>query len=582
MAIQTTNPGYVDSEAYRAAPTVLPTPDNFHNEYHQGMMSFILSQIATDLDAPEISYDPTNPGDWPDPDPSNVQEALDDLASTISHPVLSVFARTGVVVAAASDYDASQVDNDSAVIGTFVSDALNTLAGAIPAVPVDSVFARTGAVVAAASDYDASQVDNDSTVAGTFVSDALDTLLASGGNWPSIESTFDTGITDADPGSGKFRYDNATQSLATFIYVNNINNSGGDVGSLYLQLITSDRLYIEDVADSAKNSVWQVTGAAVNGGAYVKIPVTNTDIGTDLVLDDVAAFTFAIGHATGSGGLNGSGVTESGTDSNAGGAADTGGNVEAAADQSLAVGYATGASSTVGTGSGPGNQAFGSASAGGVIVATGEGSVARGRADGNNSAITCASDGSIVSGNVLNGGVIADDGGAHGSILAGYVDGAGSIEIKGRANLTLCESLTGGKVQHEGMGSLLVAAVVGNTTAKLVGNGGFIYGYGNEGDLEINADGCMVGGIAAAGRIIKVDADGAIALGYAATADITATAVGAIQFGQGDNGVARSFQCGDIFRAEFATQEIYMPNLPTVDPGGSDQLWNDAGTLKVT
>ena len=41
---------------------------------------------------------------------------------------------------------------------------------------VSSVFTRTGAVVAAASDYDASQVDNDSGVAGAFVSDALDTL----------------------------------------------------------------------------------------------------------------------------------------------------------------------------------------------------------------------------------------------------------------------------------------------------------------------------------------------------------------------------------------------------------------------
>lgn len=41
---------------------------------------------------------------------------------------------------------------------------------------VTSVHGRTGAVVSAASDYDASQVDNDSGVSGAFVSDALDTL----------------------------------------------------------------------------------------------------------------------------------------------------------------------------------------------------------------------------------------------------------------------------------------------------------------------------------------------------------------------------------------------------------------------
>jgi len=42
--------------------------------------------------------------------------------------------------------------------------------------PVSSVFSRVGNVIAAASDYDASQVDNDSGVSGSFVSNALDTL----------------------------------------------------------------------------------------------------------------------------------------------------------------------------------------------------------------------------------------------------------------------------------------------------------------------------------------------------------------------------------------------------------------------
>ena len=41
--------------------------------------------------------------------------------------VQSIFGRVGIVVAAASDYDASQIDNDSGVTGTFVKDALNQL-----------------------------------------------------------------------------------------------------------------------------------------------------------------------------------------------------------------------------------------------------------------------------------------------------------------------------------------------------------------------------------------------------------------------------------------------------------------------
>jgi len=44
--------------------------------------------------------------------------------------------------------------------------------------PVDSIFGRTGTVVAAASDYDASQIDNDSTVEGTGVDGALEKLAS--------------------------------------------------------------------------------------------------------------------------------------------------------------------------------------------------------------------------------------------------------------------------------------------------------------------------------------------------------------------------------------------------------------------
>lgn len=100
-----------------------------------------------------------------------------------AHPVLSVFARFGNIIAAAGDYAASLITNDSGVVGDFVDNALDTLAAAIPPVaPVDSVFSRTGVVAAAASDYDASEIDNDSTVAGAFVDNALDRL--------ALEATF--------------------------------------------------------------------------------------------------------------------------------------------------------------------------------------------------------------------------------------------------------------------------------------------------------------------------------------------------------------------------------------------------------
>lgn len=57
--------------------------------------------------------------------------------------VATVFGRTGAVVAAASDYDASQVDNDSVIAGAFVDDALNVLNSAIKQAKVASVAIDT-------------------------------------------------------------------------------------------------------------------------------------------------------------------------------------------------------------------------------------------------------------------------------------------------------------------------------------------------------------------------------------------------------------------------------------------------------
>ena len=90
---------------------------------------------------------------------------------------------------------------------------------------VTSAFGRTGAVAAAASDYDASQVDNDSIVTGAFVSDALDTLE----NAKMDEATYDAaGIAEQLVGL------NATQSM-TNKTVNGVSlvSSGGATQVLY-------------------------------------------------------------------------------------------------------------------------------------------------------------------------------------------------------------------------------------------------------------------------------------------------------------------------------------------------------------
>jgi hypothetical protein len=86
-------------------------------------------------------------------------EGIDWQAGTVA-PVTSVFSRVGAVVAALSDYDASQIDNDSGVAGATVANALDALAAII-------------------IHLNASDIGNDSSVAGADVAAALDTLLGS-------------------------------------------------------------------------------------------------------------------------------------------------------------------------------------------------------------------------------------------------------------------------------------------------------------------------------------------------------------------------------------------------------------------
>ncbi len=84
-------------------------------------------RIDKDSGLPAILYDNSSSGLAA----ATVQDAIDEVAAAGGGgAVASVFGRTGMVTAAASDYDASQVDNDSGVAGAKVSDALDALATA--------------------------------------------------------------------------------------------------------------------------------------------------------------------------------------------------------------------------------------------------------------------------------------------------------------------------------------------------------------------------------------------------------------------------------------------------------------------
>jgi hypothetical protein len=121
------------------------------------------------------------------------------------------------------------LDFDKRVAGSYVNQF--SLPYAPPGAPVTSVFGRSGAVLAAASDYDASQVDNDSLVTGTFVSDALNTLAGDLTDLADTVNDIDGRLTTAEGAISTLQSDLTTLQ-------NVVSDIGDDVSTLQGEMAT--------------------------------------------------------------------------------------------------------------------------------------------------------------------------------------------------------------------------------------------------------------------------------------------------------------------------------------------------------
>ncbi len=100
------------------------------------------------------------------------------------------------------------------------------------------------------------------------------------GDKGGLRYDFSTTTTDADPGQGIFRYNNATIASVTQIYLDNLEAGGQDVTSYIDQwddVATSPRGHLvikSNLNGDITVNVFQVTGAIVDGTGYRKVPVT--------------------------------------------------------------------------------------------------------------------------------------------------------------------------------------------------------------------------------------------------------------------------------------------------------------------
>jgi hypothetical protein len=96
----------------------------------------------------------------------------------------------------------------------------------------------------------------------------------SGGSTSNFNYSVDANTADAKPGNGQLRFNDTTETDATFLYVDHINGSGVDI-DVYLGLVKQyDNIIIQMKNDSNHYITYEVTGAVtVVSNSYVKIPV---------------------------------------------------------------------------------------------------------------------------------------------------------------------------------------------------------------------------------------------------------------------------------------------------------------------
>lgn len=114
------------------------------------------------------------------------------------------------------------------------------------------------------------------------------------GSDPGILFTFDDGTSDADPGAGNLRANNANFASAAFLYISKTNRLGDDVATFLLSVGDADNaarkgiLVLTSTGDDMQ-STFDVQGVT-NASGYVKVAIDNQSGAT--AFTDVAAVSF--------------------------------------------------------------------------------------------------------------------------------------------------------------------------------------------------------------------------------------------------------------------------------------------------
>lgn len=134
---------------------------------------------------------------------------------------------------------------------------------------ITSVNGDSGPVVV----LDATDVGADATGSAAAAQAAA---IAAAAAMHGPQFTFSTTTTDADPGAGNFRFNNATFGSITLAIFSNTDLNGNDVGGLTSQLGNAGVLYLKQIGGTGEIAF---SLGAIGGAGYVKYTVTGLSVG---------------------------------------------------------------------------------------------------------------------------------------------------------------------------------------------------------------------------------------------------------------------------------------------------------------
>jgi hypothetical protein len=124
------------------------------------------------------------------------------------------------------------------------------------------------------------------------IADMAGTHGGGGGGVPTnLSWTFSSTTTDADPGPGLFRLNNASMASVTEMYIDDLAQSGADATEVIELWSQGVRIYMGQTDDDTAGALFEVTGIPVDNSGYYRVPITHIgDATTGLTNTNVYGF----------------------------------------------------------------------------------------------------------------------------------------------------------------------------------------------------------------------------------------------------------------------------------------------------